>query len=196
MCCMTFWGRKMKQILVFICVALACTNVSQGQGDPTQAPITLEELSRRTVVGKLGHPLGTAVEIEAELVAGHSLRMKAYDSLYLLNVTHVDGKELAAPQLMRFSVPGFISVKLANHTFALYELKHGKKAASLDSTQIAELEKGYVGQKVRLVVYEAGGFSGIPDTLPDDVPVWADSRFRFSTALTVLAERELGERSQ
>jgi len=188
----------MKQILVFIftCIALVLTNVSQGQDDSTDAPITLEELSRRTVVGNLGHPLGTAVEIEAELVAGHSLRMKAYDSLYLLNVTHVDGKELAAPQLMRFSVPGFVSVKLANHTFALYELKHGKKATSLDSAEIAELEKGFVGKKVRLVVYEAGGFNGIPETLPDDVPVWAHSRFRFSTALTVLAEREVDQRNQ
>lgn len=186
----------MKQILVFICIALVFTNVSLGQDDSTDAPITLEELSRRTVVGKLGHKLGTAVEIDAEIVAGHSLRMKAYDSLCLLNVTHVDGQKLDAPQLMRFTVPGFVSVKLPNHTFALYELKHGKKATSLDSAQIAELEKGYVGKKVRLVVYEAGGFSGIPDSLPDDVPIWADSRFRFSTALTVLAERELGERSQ
>jgi hypothetical protein len=147
------------------------------------------------VVGKLGLPLGTAVEIEAEVVSGQSLRIKGYDSLYLLKVTHVDGKELSKPPLLRFSAPGFASAKLANHTFALYEMKHGTKAKSLDSSQVAELEKGYVGKTVRLVVYETGSFSGAPSKLPKDVPVWADFAFHFSTSLTVLNERDPASKS-
>jgi hypothetical protein len=150
----------------------------------------MEELNRRNVVGNLGLPLGTTVEIEADVVSGSSLRSKAFDSLYLLKVTHVDGKALNNPPLMRFSTPGFASVKLANHTFALYEMKHGEKATRLDSSQIAELEKGYVGKKVRLVVYEVGSFHGIPNQLPKVVPVWADVGFHFSTSLTVLNEHD------
>jgi hypothetical protein len=71
-------------------------------------------------------------------------------------------------------------------------MKNGKRAASLTAAEIAELEKGYVGRSFRLVAYEAGGFSGIPSKLPDDIPIWADVSFHFSTSLTIL--RELGEK--
>lgn len=175
---------------ILACVAVAIASISYGQDQPSEAPITLKELNRRNVVGSLGLPLGTAVEIEAEVVSGRSMRRKGYDSLYLLKVLSVDGKELSTSPLMQFSSPGFAGVELANHTFALYELKHGTKAKSLNSTQIAELEKGYVGKEVRLVVYEVGSFHGIPDQLPEDVPAWADFGFHFSTSLTVLNERD------
>ena len=61
----------------------------------------------------------------------------------------------------------------------------------MNSSQIAELEKGYDGKTVRLVVYEIGSFGGIPAKLPDDVPIWADSGYHFSTSLTVVAERDI-----
>ena len=185
----------MKLSPFLVCVALAIASSSYGQDQPTEAPITLEELNRRNVVGNLGLPLGTAVEIAAEVVSGRSLRRKGYDSLYLLKVTHVDGKELNTPPLMQFSAPGFASVELANHQFALFEMKHGTKAKSLNSSQIAELEKGYVGKKVRIVVYEVGSFHGIPSQLPKDVPVWADFGFHFSTSLSVLNEHDTGSKS-
>ena len=178
-----------------LCLAVTLASSSYAQEQPTEAPITLEELNRRNVVGNLGLPLGTAVEIDAEVVSGSSLRRKGFDSLYLLKVTHVDGKDLNTHPLMQFSAPGFASVELANHTFALYEMKHGAKAKSLDSSQIAELEKGYVGKKVRLVVYEVGSFRGIPNQLPKDVPVWADFGFHFSTSLTVLNERDTNSKN-
>lgn len=179
----------MKLLIILACTAVAIASISYGQDQPSEAPITLDELNRRNVVGNLGVPLGTAVEIEAQVVSGRSLRRKGYESLYLLKVLNVDGEDLNASPLMRFSSPGFAGVELANHAFALYELKHGAKAKSLDSAQIAELEKGYVGRTVRLVVYEVGSFHGIPDQLPKDVPVWADFGFHFSTSLTVLNER-------
>ena len=184
---------KLSSFLVYI--ALAIASPSHGQDQPAEAPITLEELNRRNVVGNLGLPLGTAVEIEAEVVSGRILRRKGYDSFYLLKVTHVDGKEMNTPPLMQFSAPGFASVNLANDTFALYEMKHGTKAKRLNSSQIVELEKGYVGKTVRLVVYEVGSFHGIPNQLPNDVPVWADVGFHFSTLLTVLNERDTGSKS-
>lgn len=185
----------MKFSPIVACVALVFASISSGQEKPAETPITLEELNRRNVVGNLGLPLGTAVEIEAEVVSGRGLG-KEYDSLYLLKVTHVDGKELTTPPLIQFSAPGFARVKLANHTFALYELKHGTKTGSLDSAQIEELEKGYVGKKVRLVVYEVGRFDGIPDQLPKDMLVWADVGFHFSTSLIVLKELDAETKSE
>ncbi len=185
----------MKRTFLFVCVALAISSSAYGQGIPIESPITLEEINRRNVVGRLGVPLGTAVEIEAEVVSGSSLHLKGYDSHYLLKVTHVNGKEVGTPSLFGFSVPAFAAVKLANHTFALYEMKYGTKAMSLDSSQVAELEQGYVGRSVQLLAYEVGGFSGIPRELPKDAPVWADTGFHFSTSLTVLKERDAASKS-
>ena len=107
----------------------------------------------------------------------------------LLRVSEVDGRPLPQLPVMEFSVPSFVDVELANDNFDLYELKNWTRAGSLDSAQIEELQKGYVGKQVRLAVYETGGYSGIPDNLPHDVPSWQDHGFGFSTRLIVLAER-------
>ena len=52
----------------------------------------------------------------------------------------------------------------------------GQKTGHLDSDQIAKLEQGYVGKQVRLMVYETGGFSGIPRAIPGDFTPVAGSR--------------------
>lgn len=179
----------MRVISQLAIVMLASVSPVLAQDKPAKRPITLEELNQRTVIGKLGLPLGTAAEIDAEVISGCDLRLKGYESLYLLKVTHVNGKKLDAPPLLRFSVPGFAAVELADTTFSLYEMKNGTKAHSLTSSQIAAIEKGYVGKSLRLLVYETGGFWGVPRQLPDDVSVWADASFHFSTSLIVLAQR-------
>lgn len=187
----------MKQFAVVMGCALCLFGSTwQAQTKPKlkpeskQVPVTTAELNQRTLQGQLGLPLGTATEIDAEIISGRSLRQKKYQSAYLLNVTHVAGKKLDKNITLEFYVPAFASVKIANHTFALYELKNGKRTGRLSSTQIDELEKGYVGKSVRLVVYESGGFTGIPNNLPEDVPVWQDTSFHFSTSINVLAERK------
>ena len=178
---------KLSFLLIGVCLAIASNACGQDKSGP---PITLEELNRRNVIGELGLPLGTIAEIEAEMISGSSLRIKGYESLYLLKVTHVDGKKLNKPPLMRFNAPLFAPAKLPNGPFALYEMRTGAKAKSLTDSQEAELEKGYVGKTFRLVAYEQGCFRGIPHKLPEDVPVWADSVFHFATSLTILAERD------
>jgi hypothetical protein len=167
-------------------IAFGTATIAQ---EATKRRITLDELNTRQVVGALGKPLGTVVEIEAKVIAGSELRMKAYDGEYLLKVSHVDGKKLEEPVVLRFAT-GFSVVKLANDHFSLYELKHYKKAKSLTSSQIDELEKDYVGKSVRLAVYEVGSFFGIPKGLPKDVITWAEPGFHFETSLVILADRE------
>ncbi len=174
-------------ILFVLVVAAGCTT-AHHLAEPTTQQSSLAE-SGRAAIGKLGVPFGDAVEIRATIVAGSETRRKQYQSSYLLRVSEVDGRPLSQPQLMEFCVPGFVSAKLANDDFDLYTLKTGKKTGSLDSAQIEELQKGYVGKTVRLAVYETGGYSGIPANLPSDVPVWQDHGFGFSSSLIVLAER-------
>ncbi len=168
--------------------------VAYSQEAAKKQSIHVDELNERPVIGKLGVPLGTVTEIKAQIVAGDELRMKEYQGIYLLKVTHVAGVKLNKPPLLRFSVSvpvrAFVGVSVASDHFGLYEMKNGKKAGSLDSEQIRELEKGYVGKTVRLVVYESGSFHGQPDKLPKDYPTPADTGFHFSTSLDVVGEKK------
>lgn len=180
------------------CVGVALVGfvfVPGAEKSGKETPIEIAELNRRPVAGALGVPLGTAVEIQARVVAGRDLRSKAYDGLYLLKVTHVAGRKLDDFQTVKFTVAGFVSVQLARNAFELFHLKTGKRAESLNSKQVAQLENGYVGRNVRLVVYETGGFVGIPHKFPTDVPVPASSGFHFATELVVLAERRSAAKS-
>jgi hypothetical protein len=147
----------------------------------------MEALTENPVVGALGLPLGTVVEIRGNVISGDELRLKAYAGTYLLRVKEVGGRARVPPAVMEFSAPFVAS--LPSDPFELYESKTGSKPDGLDSAQIKQLEKGYVGKQVRLVVYETGGYSGIPRKLPADAPTWQDRDFGFRTSLVVLAER-------
>ncbi len=168
----------------FLCLSLIlCFSLPTfAQDKSSKEPITIAELRQRPVIGLLGVALGTVTEIDAVVIAGRDTRRKALRSSYLLKVTHVDGKKLNEPPTMTFNV-GSSSTELANNSFSLYKMKHGKKTGGLTSAQILDLEKGYVGKRVRLVAYEVGSFHGVPSKLPDDVPIWQDFKFGFSTNL-------------
>jgi hypothetical protein len=174
-------------ICFLLLIAGGCAD-TRNDAAPSTRP-TLASLNEHPVIGELGVPLGTIVEIRAIVIAGHKWGTKADDGKYLLRVTELDGRPLIPTPYMHFFVHGVASVNLANDDFALYELKKGQKAHQLDSKQIAELEKGYVGKQVRLVVYEAGEYSGMPRNLPPEIGMWQDHGFVFSTYLGVLAER-------
>ncbi|MCX7010589.1 MAG: hypothetical protein NTY53_25650, partial [Kiritimatiellaeota bacterium] len=125
----------------------------------TPVRVNVEDFqSRVAVIGRLGVPIGQAVEIEAVVIAGRELGEKAYQSDYLLKVTQVAGRPLTNPPLFRFKTHSWDHVPLAGDTFALYELKTGRKTGSLDDKQITELERGYVASSVRLLAYEEGFF--------------------------------------
>lgn len=180
---------NLKAFLLCALAVLGVGSIAFSQDATGEPAITAGELSDRPVIGRLGVPLGTVTEIQAEIFAGRELRQKRYMSDYLLKVTHVAGKELARTRLLKFSVPRIADVNLAANPFDLYELRNGKRATGLDDAQIVRLEEGYVGKTVRLVVYETGGFSGIPRNMPEGVTSWADVSFSFSTSLVVLVER-------
>lgn len=191
-------GQSTQRILAILACAMmvGCSPAIQAvmPSDQTQRNVpatqpTIASLSEHPVVGLLGLPLGTATDIHATVIAGSELRLKRYDGIYLLRVTKVAGHPLGKPVNLEFAVPGFSNVRLACNAFDLYRLKTGKEAGQLDSKEIAELEKGYVGKERHLLVYETGEYSGIPRDLPQDAPVWQDHSFVFSTSLVVLADR-------
>ncbi|MBA4030556.1 MAG: hypothetical protein C0478_06650 [Planctomyces sp.] len=168
-----------------------------AQNESVETPITLEELHRRQLLGQLGLPLGTVATIDAVVTSGDETRAKAYQGLYLLTVTHVNGKPLEKPPLMRFAVDSLSStVNLPHDKPPL--LFGAKQDGENPAASQKEIEKEYVGKTHHLVVYEEGGYAGIPDNLPKGVPLAgaAGFGFGFSTSLVVLAERDVLRKSR
>lgn len=151
--------------------------------------LSVSSLNQGRILGELGAPLGTVVEVRASIVAGSELQSKRHQGCYLLRITEVDGHPLAVPAVMEFTVPGFAGVQLASNDSDLYELKTGTKAGTLEPAQIERLREGYVGRQVLLAVYETGQYSGVPHNVPQDIPTWQDRGFGFRSLLVVLAER-------
>ncbi len=112
--------------------------------------------------------------------------MEGKAEYYFLQITSANGKQLKNVVSMKFYGGRFKNGSLASDAFQLYELKHGKKPGSLDDKQTAELEKGYIGSKVKLIAYESGMFRGVPRKLPKDYPIWQDQGFHFANSLSVL----------
>jgi len=116
--------------------------------------ITVADLNERGVVGRLGVPLGTVVQITATLIDGRELHDKEHQSDRLLKVTRVDGQDLREAQILEFRP---------------------------HPTANVSLEDVATGSSRRLLVYESGGFSGIPQKLPEEVSAWQDHSFSFGT---------------
>lgn len=176
--------------IVHCALALSLAGLSIGASiQPEKAPppkktITYSELQQADVIGRLGVKLGTCVSIRAEVVSGDSLRTKADSGRYLLRVLEVDAHALEKPEFFSYSrAPGY--PKLPTDHFEHYRLVHGKPADSLSSEDVASMEKDFVGTERRLVVYEVGEFSGIPD-LPANVLAWQDREFGFHTRLVLV----------
>ena len=148
--------------------------------------VSVKSLQTTDVIGKIGVPLGQVAQITAVIVDGDTFKTKGDSGRFLLKITQVNSKPLGKPVVMNFGSMPFHDVNLANNDFKLYELKHGQKPKSLDTEQVTELKKGYVGRIVKLMVYETGEFTGIPKNLPEDVLIWQDTSFGFSSYLYVI----------
>jgi hypothetical protein len=182
--------RLLSTVLLLSLFMMGCEG-ARTSVTPSEPP-SIESLNEHPLIGELGVPVGTVVEIRATVIDGHDLGTKAADGKYLLKVTEVGGRPLTPSPYMYFRVPGFVHVNVASDRFALYKLKNRGNASQLDETQMAELEKRYAGKQVRLVVYEVGEYSGLPRNIrdiPREVGLWSGHNFSFSTSLVVLAER-------
>ncbi len=178
----------LRSILFFAMAALAgCAGRSPSAGEPRAVSVS-ELNSGVAVIGELGVRLGTLVTIEATIVDGDELGSKMNWGSYLLKVTKVDGNPLNPAPMLHFYVFGS-DVDIEPDHFSLYEMKTGKKTGELNDRQIRELNKGYVGRKVRLLAYEEGAFYGNPTVSESlwDCMIWQSApNFCFQTRLAVM----------
>lgn len=193
----------MKRGYFALCLAtlfIAGLVVAQDQ-EAARSQIRTSEIRGADVIGDLGVPLGQCCLIKAKTTRS-KVNSKGSWGRYYLEVTHVDGRRLAAPVVYDFDVDRRAKEKIdvASNDYELYELRMGKKASSLTGDMILKLEKGYVGTPVTLVVYETGGFGGKSEPRPETLkpgqlpPFGADERtFGFQTYLSVMEQHGIAK---
>lgn len=106
---------------------------------------------------QLGLPFGTIAKLEVEVIDGNTLHRRAYMGEHLLKINSVNGVVKKDTVLLLFS----------------------------DET--GSLKKADVGQKLTLMAYESGNFTGIPDSYFKYQPVRQDVGFGFRHYLIVVA---------
>jgi hypothetical protein len=136
-------------------------NAIVPQDEDSGVAISYSDIQTHGVIGQLGLKLGTVTNVSGTIISGGELRTKAADGRYFLKISHVDQKQLNSPLILGFHIPPWVNVKLAS-----------------DSN---------VGQKVELMAFEEGEFTGLPGGL-DPMDQWSDSMFHFSTHLTILKD--------
>lgn len=126
-------------------------------------------VGKAIILGRFGQPLGECVKLRAKIYEVDE--RKGSNGDYLLLVSHVNGKELPRPVGgVEFTVTGLAVGKIANDAFQLYEMRTGQKAKFLNTQIKEQLNVGYVGSTVEVIVYETGGFYGKANNLPKGIP--------------------------
>lgn len=109
------------------------------------------------ITPQLALQFGTIAKLEVEVIDGNTLPLRAYMGEYLLKVNSVNGKTSKDSVLLLFS----------------------------DET--GSLKKTNAGQKLTLMAYESGNFTGVPDSYFKYQPVRQDVGFGFRHYLIVVA---------
>lgn len=137
----------------------ACA-LSRGQLKPLTrpAPISLPELHDRGVLGRLGRPLGTVVEVSGTVVVNDARAKGHDDEPFLLQVETVDGHKLVEPQAF----------------------------FSSDMPLIRERPSLKVGDAFKCAGYERGGYQGSPEGESRYVPPYAARAFSFVVDFVVV----------
>jgi len=148
--------------------------------------LTVEDLNGKTIIGKLGMPLGSPAVIKAVIVDGETMKDKIHSESYLLAVIEVNGSLLQDKPVLEFSLNHSLDVELAVDNIELINMFG--EGDDLSEEYVNGLKKKYVGKEVSLLVYETGHFSGVPNDLPDNALLWQDEGFNFKSTLEVLLE--------
>jgi len=143
-----------------ICVTAASSTAAQNPDRPGNKPtITLDEIRKSDIIGRLGVPLGRIVVVEGIAADDYYRRLKIDMGHRLLRVQEVDGEQLDKEVVFHFR---------PWHT--------------------ARIDKPAVGERFKFIAYESGGFIGVPHGAFKHVAPVAITNFHFSTSLTVLKE--------
>ena len=174
-------------ILIWLTLILSLNVISQKRLDlsfPKKSSVT-------SIQTKLNIPFGTIAELEVEIYDGDSLNIKAYQNCYLLKVNSVNGKVVRDTLLLKFIDE---NETFANDDNALSAHTYGKTIDSLTEKQFYEMKKKYVRKKFKVMAYEIGQFTGVPEKyfdykaiVPGIPHIFANRGFFFEHSLVIVS---------
>ncbi len=146
------------------------------------------------IIGLLGLPLGTTAAVEAVVIRAspfaNGLAVGGRTEYGLL-VDKVNGRSLGRAVALPFFLGIFSYAKLGRNDAELRDsLNFLLSAQEMTLAEAEEAQRRHLGSRHALVVYESGGFSGVP-TLPAKQLRWSGPPFGFCTWLNVMVERPL-----
>ncbi len=173
-------------LLAGLLVASGCVKGERAQRDAeSSSSLTVAELRQRPVIGELSVPLGTIVDLTAEVVSGNSLRWKYAEGRYLLRVIKVERHVLDHPVIMDFEHWSPDPCDLACDDAEFQDVVRRKLKEGATQADVNAFASHYVGRKYRLVGFESGGFSGVPDVKPGMIP-YSGYAYGFHNKLVVM----------
>lgn len=145
--------------LAFAAVIPPAMPSNSSQAQEASNPIHVSDLNDRPVIGRLGHPLGTIVQVGGVIADGSHTRMKADEGEILLRIQSVNG--------------GAVEREIVMHLHSFPASRSGEPPPA-------------AGCKFAYIGYETGGFIGVPDDAFKYVPQVATQSHHFSTWFVAL----------
>ncbi len=155
------------------------------------------------VIGKLGYPLGTILNIEAIVVAREGVP-PTFPITYLLKVNKVNGVALSDAVVLSFVADVTSPVYVAPSAYELDQLLElllnegphrpdGSGAIAqyppISQEEAAAIREGILGSQHRLIAYESGKWDGAPENFPEEYGYLASRKpFALETFLVLIAE--------
>ena len=142
------------------------------------------------VIGELGLPLGTPVEVEGVLLPPKKSPYVTFPVEIQLAVDTIDGKKLKSPKEFSFRVENPVESRMGNT-----ELELGKvfdflvEQHEMSREQANRYFGDYAKVRRKILVYESAHFFGRPANVPGRHPTYAEPPFGFATFLVVVTPK-------
>ncbi|NOT93411.1 hypothetical protein [Ferruginibacter sp.] len=122
--------------------------------------------------------------MDIEIVDGIELNDKDHQSSFLFRIKSVDSIALTKSVIMEFKDE---TGEFPADEFQLYKYLYGKKKETVSSDIAVKIKKNYVGKTFKVVAYETGEFTGIPNGYFEYLPVRQDYGFHFRHYIIAVA---------
>ncbi len=169
-------------VAMFGCRINAPTGNTPARNVPHTA-LTLDDLDRRPIIGRLGVPLGTLVCVDITVIRGDDLGTKADVGSYRVRVDRVQGKPVSPPLVMPF-IAMFTRPKIPSDSAELPALRGGRVGDEPDPEKDEAVEARFIGRSFHFRAYEVGRFDGAPTNLP--AVYWQEHGFAFVPLLLLV----------
>ena len=120
-----------------------------------------------------------------EIIDGDKLDDKGYEGSFLFKIKSVDSIKLSKPIIIELKDE---TGKFPTDVFQLYKYLYGRETGAPTSDTTEKMKKEYVGKTFKVVAYETGEFSGVPDNYFKYQPVRQDRGFYFRHYIIVVAD--------